>query len=53
MSASTRVGSNIEESKYEIEATFEMKLDELKYDHMKTIDSLDIKISAITLNKPY
>ena len=29
-----------------------MKIDEFKSDHMKTIGSIDAKISAITSNKP-
>ena len=29
-----------------------MKPDEFKADHMKTIESIDAKISAITSNKP-
>ena len=30
-----------------------MKLDTIKIDHVKTIDSFDMKLSAITSNKSY
>ena len=48
MSARNRFVSNIEASKLYLEAIIEMKFYEIKSDHMKTIESLDIKISAIT-----
>ena len=35
MSASNRLGINIEASKSEIEAAIELKLDDIKADHMK------------------
>ena len=37
------VCGNIEASKLDLEATIEMKLDEIKSDHVKTIDSLNMK----------
>ena len=46
------VSVNIEAVKSEPEATFEMKLDQLKADHMKTIGSLDMEVLAIESNKP-
>ena len=48
MSVSNIVGGNFESSKLELEATTEMKLDELKSDHIKAINYFDIKISSIT-----
>ena len=36
----------------EIETTIEIKPDEIKSDHMKTIDPLDIKESSTTPTKP-
>ena len=38
MSASNRLGINIEASKSEIEAAIELKLDDIKADHMKEIN---------------
>ena len=52
MSARNIVGINIEASKLKPEETIEMKLDEIKYDNVKTINSLDMKISYITSNNP-
>ena len=52
MSVSNRIGIKIEAEKLELEAIIEMKTDNIKSDHMKNIDSLDMKISAITSNKP-
>ena len=52
MSVSNRVVRNIESTKSALEATIEMKPDEIKADHMKIINSLDMKISSITSNKP-
>ena len=49
MSVRNRVGSKIEAVKLKIEETIEMKLDDLKADHMKTIDSLDTKPSDINV----
>ena len=51
MSVRSKVGNNIESAKYYLEATIEMKCDDIKADHEKTINSLNMKISAITLNK--
>ena len=48
MSVNNRVVRKVEAEKWEIEETFEIKLDKIKPDHMKTIDSFDIEISAIT-----
>ena len=53
MSVNNIFGRNIEAEQLELEETFEIKLDEVKDDHMKTINSFDMKISAITPNKPY
>ena len=38
--------------KFKPETTFEKKINEIKADHMKIITSLDMDLSAITLNKP-
>ena len=51
MSANNIVRVKIEAAKLEIETTIENKIDGIKADYMKKIDSLDIKISAITSNK--
>ena len=51
MSVNNRVVRKVEAEKWEIEETFEIKLDKIKPDHMKTIDSFDIEISAITFKK--
>ena len=51
MSVSERIGSKIEASKYGLEEKIEIKLDAIKAYHMKTIESIDIKISAIASNK--
>ena len=47
-----RVGSKIESAKSYPDAIIEIKLYEIKAGHMKTNNSLDIKISSITSNKP-
>ena len=52
MSVSNRFVRNVEASKLDLEATIEIKSDWIKSDHIKIIDSLGIKISAITSNKP-
>ena len=52
MGVSNRVGSKIESTKSDPEAKVSMKIYDIKSDHMKTVDSLDMKISAITSNKP-
>ena len=44
MSVSNIVGRNIEAAESGIEATIETNLDEIKYDCIKTINSLDTKI---------
>ena len=51
MSVSNIFGSKIEADKSEILATIEMKLDDIKAYHMKTVDYLDTKIPAIIPNK--
>ena len=48
MSVSNRVGIKIEASKLDLEATIEMILYDIKDDHVKTINTLNMKISAIT-----
>ena len=48
MSARNRFGRNIESAKLELEATNEIALDDIKDDHVKTINPIDNKISAIT-----
>ena len=53
ISASNRFGGKIEESKLEIETTIEMKLDDIKDNNMKKIDSHDAETSDITSNKIY
>ena len=52
MSIYNRVGRNIEAEKWELEATIEMKIDEIKSYHVKNIYYLDMKISDITSKKP-
>ena len=52
MSVSNRFGRNIEASKSDLEAKIEMKLDVIKSYHVKTIYSLNMKISAIKSTKP-
>ena len=52
MSFNNRFGRNIEAATWEIEATIEMKIDQIKADHIKTINQLDMKISSIASNKP-
>ena len=51
MSVSNRVGSNNTATKLDLESTIKMKFDEIKADHMYTIYSLDMKISAIIFFK--
>ena len=51
MSVNNRVSVKIEASKLEFETIIQNKVDEIKYNNMKNIDSLDMKISAITSNK--
>ena len=48
MIINNRFGKNIEAEKSELEATFEMILDEIKSRKMKTINSFDTKLSDIT-----
>ena len=52
MSVGNRVYSNIEAAKMYLEGEIEIKLDEIEADNVKTIISLDMKISAITWNIP-
>ena len=47
-----RGGEKIEASKLKLETTIEMKLDGIKSDRIKNIDSLDMKIPSIVTNKP-
>ena len=47
MSAKNGIGDKIEAEKFEPETTIKKKIDEIKYDHIKIIDSLYIKISSI------
>ena len=49
MSVGNRVGSKIEAPKSDLEATIEMKVDYIKADNTENINSLNIKISSITL----
>ena len=44
MSVDNRLCGEIEASKLELETTIENKIDQIKSDHMKNINSLDIKI---------
>ena len=46
-------GRKIETPKLELVTTIEMKLDDIKDKQMKNIDSLEIKVSDITLKKYY
>ena len=50
MSVNIRVGAKFEAVKSELETMTEMKIDDIKDDHMKNIDSHDMNISAITSN---
>ena len=43
MSVRNRAGINIESAKSDLEATIEMKLDDIKSEHVKNTNSLDIK----------
>ena len=49
MSVNIRVGAKFEAVKSELETMTEMKIDDIKDDHIY-IDSHDMKISAITSN---
>ena len=51
MISNNRIIRNIEAATSEVEATIEMKLDKITADHTKIIDSFNMNISAITLNK--
>ena len=51
MSVSNRVKSNIEAAKLDLEATIEMKLDGIKSEHVKTIDSHNIKYQVLHQTK--
>ena len=48
MSVNNIVGRNIETETSVIEATIETKLDKIKADHVKTIYSFDMNLSALT-----
>ena len=48
-----RVGDKIEASKFELETKIESKIDEIKSDHVRNIESLDMKISDIASNNTY
>ena len=52
MSVNNRVDSNIGAEKPKIESTTGIELYEIKADHVKILDSSNMKISAITSNKP-
>ena len=51
MSVNNRFGRKVETENLELEIMIEMKIDNIESDHMKNIDSLEIKIAAITSNK--
>ena len=53
MSNNIIFGGEIEASKLELETTIEKKIDNIKSDHMKNINSLDMKISDITSINTY
>ena len=42
----------IEAEKFEPEPTFENTINEIKFNHLKVITSIDMNVSAITSNKP-
>ena len=42
-----------ESEKFEPETTFEKTINEIKYNHLKSITSIDINVSDIISNKPY
>ena len=46
------VNNSFEAAKFEPEPKFETTLNNIKANHLKSIDSIDINVSAITLNKP-
>ena len=46
------VNSRIEGTKFELETTFEINIDEINADNVKSITSLDINLSDITSNIP-
>ena len=48
ISVSNRFDSKIESYELDLEATIDMKFDKIKDDQVKTINYLDMKISAIT-----
>ena len=52
MSVKNRVVRKIEAAKLELETMIKKWIGDTKYDHMKNINFLDMKISAITSNKP-
>ena len=50
-----QIGMNnrIEVEKFEPETTFEKNINEIKANNLKSITSIDINLSAFTLEKPY
>ena len=53
MSARNKVVSKIEAQKSEIEAVIDMIFDKVIYDNTKALNSFNMRISALTSNKPY
>ena len=53
ITVNNRVGFKIEPAKFEPETRIENKIDEIKYDHLKNIDSLDMNVSGIKSNNTY
>ena len=47
------MNSRIEIAKFEPEPTFEKTINEIKSNHLKSINFIYINVSAINLNKPY
>ena len=47
------MNSKSEAEKFESDPTFEKNINEIKYNHLKSITSIAMNISAITSNKPY
>ena len=47
------MNSIIEAAKFEPEPTFEKNINEIKYNHLKSITSIVTNLSAIPFNKPY
>ena len=53
MSVNNRVGGKIEAAKLELKTTIENKIDDIKPDHTKNINFLNMKISKILYYKNY